>query len=51
MNQIEKQMLLKEDLLKVMLGDKKGSKEFGKCLAQMCIDEETLSKKVAKVFI
>lgn len=34
-----------------MLGSSQGSKQFGKCLANMCKENVKLSKKVAKVFI
>jgi hypothetical protein len=44
-------MFLQHDLLKVMLGSPQGSKQFGKCLSNMCKDNLKLSKKVAKVFI
>ena len=51
MSELEKKMFLQHDLLKVMLGSSQGSKQFGKCLANMCRDNFKLSKKVGKVFI
>jgi len=50
LNEVEKQMLLHQDLLKVMLGSNVGSKLFGQCLADMCKNNESLSRKVSKVF-
>ena len=51
LSDMEKKMLLHNDLLKVMLGSSQGSKQFGQCLANMCKDNVKLSKKVSKVFI
>lgn len=51
LSDVEKKMLLHQDLLKVMLGSASGSKQFGHCLANMCKDNLKLTKKVSKVFI
>mmetsp|Transcript_21979 Transcript_21979/g.16329 ORF Transcript_21979/g.16329 Transcript_21979/m.16329 type:complete len:221 (-) Transcript_21979:1266-1928(-) len=51
MNDVEKNMMLQHDLLKVMLGSSQGSEQFGRCLANMCRENFQLSKKVSKVFI
>jgi hypothetical protein len=51
MSEIETRMILHPDLLKTMLGSASGSKEFGVCLANMCLDDAKLSRKVAKVFL
>ena len=51
MTDIEKQMLLQHDLLKVMLGSSQGSEQFGKCLSNMCKGNYKLTKKVSKVFL
>ena len=48
---IEKQMILHPDLLKTMLGSASASKQFGRCLANMCRDDAKLSRKVTKVFL
>jgi len=51
MTEVEKQMILHQDLLKTMLGSATGSKQFGQCLANMCKDNVKLSRKVTKVFL
>ncbi len=52
MTETEKQMLLHEDLLRVMLGSSaQGSKQFGACLAQMCKDDAKLSRKICKILL
>jgi len=51
LSDVEKQMLLHQDLLKTMLGSAGASKQFGQCLANMCRDNVRLSKKVSKVFV
>ena len=51
LTEIEQQMFIQNDLLKIMLGSCQGSKEFGQCLANMCKDNLKLSKRVSKVFI
>jgi hypothetical protein len=51
MTEVEKEMILHNDLLKTMLGSATGSKQFGQCLANMCRDNEKLSRKVTKVFL
>lgn len=50
LTEVEKQMFLHHDLLKVMLGSP-GSKQFGHCLASMCKENPKMSQKVSKVFI
>ena len=47
----EKAMLLHPDLLKTMLGSATASKPFGQCVANMCKDDEKLTRKVSKVFL
>jgi len=51
MADIEKEMILRDDLLKTMLGSATASKQFGQCLANMCRDNVKLTKKVSKVFL
>ena len=51
MSEIEKEMILHNDLLKTMLGSVTGSKQFGQCLANMCLDNAKLTRKVTKVFL
>jgi hypothetical protein len=51
LNEIEKKLFLHQDLLKVMMGQAQGAKQFGQCLANMCKGNFKLSKKVSKVFI
>lgn len=51
MTDIEKEMILHQDLLKTLLGSATASKQFGQCVANMCKDNAKLTKKVAKVFL
>lgn len=51
MQDIEKEMILHQDLLKTLLGSVSAGKQFGRCLANMCRDNRKLSKKVTKVFL
>ena len=48
---IEREMLTHQWLLKAMLGSPSASKAFGQCLARMCKDDLKLSRKIAKVFL
>lgn len=51
LNENERKMFLFADLLKVMLSSQSAGKQFGQCLAAMCVDNIKMSKKVAKVFL
>jgi hypothetical protein len=51
LTEMEKKLLLQHDLLKVMLAQNTGSKQFGQCLANLCRNNLKYSKKVSKIFI
>ena len=48
---LEKKMFLDAELLKILLSNQSGGKQFGQCLANMCHENTKLSQKVSKVFI
>lgn len=51
LNPIEEEMIMTKDLLKIMLGQGQNSQEFAACLAEMCVDNEDLSRKICLVFV
>ena len=49
--EVEEEMIMTKDLLKIMLGQGSSSTEFGESLTKMCVDNEELSKKICLVFV
>lgn len=51
MLEVEEEMIMAKDLLKIMLGQGSSSNEFGECLTKMCLNNEEMSKKICLVFV